>query len=187
MIKDNKQNNKGFTLVEMIVSVALFSIVIIVAIGGILTIIDANRKSQTLTLVMNNLNFALEVMTRNIKTADPRSLVKSTKSFTVGGDTVDGIPYFSLTNQDDDKITYFYYSDDDISGSIYRIVGEGPIAYPIIPEEVVIEDFDFDVTNDDQPRIVLKIEGYAEVTERTRSDFTVQTTVSPRRLNIGSI
>ena len=58
----------GFTLVEMIVSLALFSVVAVIAIGALLKVIDANDKAQSIQSAVTNLNFALESMSRDLRT-----------------------------------------------------------------------------------------------------------------------
>lgn len=62
------KNTKGFTLIEMLVSVGLFSIVMLVAVAAILSIIGNNKKAQGINNVANNLNFAVESMVRDMKT-----------------------------------------------------------------------------------------------------------------------
>ena len=59
---------KGFTLIELMVSVAIFSMVMVVALGALLTISASERKAETLKSVMTNLNFALDSMSRSIRT-----------------------------------------------------------------------------------------------------------------------
>ncbi len=61
-------NTRGFTLVEMIVSLAIFSVVAVIAIGALLKVIDANKKAQSIQSSVTNLNFALESMSRDIRT-----------------------------------------------------------------------------------------------------------------------
>lgn len=63
----SKPQQKGFTLVEMIVALAIFAIVALVAIGALLKVTDANKKSQSLKTAINNLNFALESMSREMR------------------------------------------------------------------------------------------------------------------------
>lgn len=58
----------GFSLVEMIVSLALFSIVVVIAIGALLALIATNKQLQGEQSVMTNLSFALDSMTREIRT-----------------------------------------------------------------------------------------------------------------------
>ena len=59
--------NRGFSLVEIVVSLAVFSIVMLVATGALLSIVEANKKAQSQQIAMNNLNFAVENMTRAIR------------------------------------------------------------------------------------------------------------------------
>ncbi|MBU3668981.1 MAG: prepilin-type N-terminal cleavage/methylation domain-containing protein [Candidatus Taylorbacteria bacterium] len=59
---------KGFTLIELLVAVALFTVVMVVSVAAILSIIGGNRKSQAINGVVNNLNFAIESMVRDMKT-----------------------------------------------------------------------------------------------------------------------
>ena len=49
----------GFSLIEIMVSLAIFSIVVLVATGALLSILNANKKTQALKAVVNNFNFAL--------------------------------------------------------------------------------------------------------------------------------
>jgi len=71
MTKNARQRGKvgerGFTLVEMIVAVALFSVVMLVSVGTLLALVGANRKAQALQSVMSNLNIALDSMVRSIR------------------------------------------------------------------------------------------------------------------------
>ncbi|MFA6430559.1 MAG: type II secretion system protein [Candidatus Paceibacterota bacterium] len=67
MLKDNSKFNKGFTLVEMLVAIAVFMIVMTVAVGSLVSIIDANRKAQAIKNVVNNINFALESISKDMR------------------------------------------------------------------------------------------------------------------------
>jgi Tfp pilus assembly protein PilE len=59
---------KGFTLIEMIVAVAIFMFVMIVAVGSLVSIIAADRKAQSIQAVADNLQFALDDMSRIVRT-----------------------------------------------------------------------------------------------------------------------
>jgi len=63
----SSQPSAGFTLVEMIVAVALFAIVMVVAVGALLALTGANKKAQAIQSVMNNLNITLDGMVRSIR------------------------------------------------------------------------------------------------------------------------
>ena len=62
------QKNRGFTLVEMLVSLSLFTVVLIMSVGTLLVLIDANGKAQSMQLIMTNFSFAIDSMTREIRT-----------------------------------------------------------------------------------------------------------------------
>jgi prepilin-type N-terminal cleavage/methylation domain-containing protein len=63
-------SSRGFTLIEIIVSVSIFTIVMLVTMGALLTLNDSSRKAQALRTVIDNLNFAVEDMSRKIRTGD---------------------------------------------------------------------------------------------------------------------
>lgn len=59
----------GFTLVELLVSLALFTIVVVAAVGSLYTINQASVKVNAMRTVLDNLNFATESMSRTIRTS----------------------------------------------------------------------------------------------------------------------
>jgi prepilin-type N-terminal cleavage/methylation domain-containing protein len=84
MFKNFKKNN-GFTLVEMIVSLAIFSVVAVVALGALVKIISANHKAQSLQSALTNLNFGLESMSRELREARTYHCDASTDPTGYGG------------------------------------------------------------------------------------------------------
>ncbi len=199
MFKINSKNNnsqRGFTLVEMLVSVAIFSIVVMIALGAILTILDANRKARTLTEVMNNLNFSMEMITRSLKTG-----VEPNQD---NGVLVVGAIILDEEGFKREKTQYRLEEDDNDRGYISRcaVVVNSSQGYesascsegdwmPITSDMVDIDRFDILVTatraeNDGviQPRTQLFIKGTVQISDRISSDFSLQTTVSQRRLNL---
>jgi prepilin-type N-terminal cleavage/methylation domain-containing protein len=59
---------RAFTLIELMVSVAIFTVIMVIALGALLSVSNADRKAETIKTVMNNLNFAVEEMSRSIRT-----------------------------------------------------------------------------------------------------------------------
>lgn len=59
---------RGFTLVETIVAVGLFTIVTTIASSALLNMINSDRMSRGTRIATDNLNLALEDMTRRMKT-----------------------------------------------------------------------------------------------------------------------
>lgn len=87
MIKNNQQY--GFTLIEMIVSLALFSVVITMSVGALLILIATNQQLQNEQNIMTNLSFALDSMTREIRTGtDYYCVSRESYFFKTGADNV---------------------------------------------------------------------------------------------------
>lgn len=58
----------GFTLIEMIVSLALFSLVVTMGVGSMVILINSNRELRTEQNAMTSLVFAMDSMSREIRT-----------------------------------------------------------------------------------------------------------------------
>jgi len=179
-----KNTHKGFTLIEMMVSVSIFAIVLVVALGSILTILDSNRKARTLTEVMNNLNFSLETITRSVKTGVEPRIIGSTLEVVAIILAEDGFQR--------QTISYRKNNTDSGRGFIERSVNNG-LWHPITSDLVHIESFIVtlhgvsaagNIDDFSQPRTQVTISGEVEVSETISSAFTVQTTISQRKLNL---
>lgn len=62
------RHNRGYTLVELMVAVGLFAIIMLIASGAYLMMIALNRQAQGIATGIDDLSFATELMTRNIRT-----------------------------------------------------------------------------------------------------------------------
>lgn len=62
------QSTAGFTLIEMLVSLALYTVVVTISVGSLLVLIDGNKRVQGDQSVMTTLTFAMDSMTREIRT-----------------------------------------------------------------------------------------------------------------------
>ncbi len=142
-----------------------------------MTTVDVNRKSQTITTVMNDLNFTLESITRTVKTATKIS-------------TDDNL--YRFKDQRADVTNYVTYRHDDEKDIIEKCESsnediEDCVEYfPIVSDQIKIERFllrDINTEDNGQPRFLLVVDGYAEITSRIKSEFSIQTTISPRTVN----
>lgn len=185
---------RGFTLVEMMVAVTLFSVVMVVATGSLLSLVTASRKAQSLHSVMDNLNIALDGMVRNMRMGDayrcdgPDPL---TPNCTDGGTSVYFEPFGDSTPGDSgDDWVYWFAEDENGIGRLYRSENGGTNYYAITAAEVDIEELDFFVigaTSGDttQPRVVVVMKGTAGADDvRTRTTFHIQATATQRSLDI---
>ncbi len=66
-MKNFNHKNKGFTLIEIMVSISIFMIIMLIALGALITFSDTAKKAQALRSAMDNVNFAMENMTRSLR------------------------------------------------------------------------------------------------------------------------
>lgn len=185
--KPQTASSRGFTLIEMIVSVALFSVVMFVSVGALLAIADANRKANSLRITMDNLNFAMESMSRTIRTGSGYSCdTVPVIQPAYGENCPEGGSLFSFTDQNGEIVTYKY---DDSAESVAVKRNSGNFANITSPE-IQVENLTFYITGvgatgsnaGHQPRVVIVIKGKAGTTVKTQTSFSIQTTVSQRRV-----
>lgn len=65
MTQRNKKS--GFTLVEMIVSVALFTVVALIVSSVFVVVARSNRQAQALRVLADNMSFVLDTVSYNLK------------------------------------------------------------------------------------------------------------------------
>src|SRR5690606_38615674 len=64
---NNRKNQHGFTLVEIMVSVSIFAIVMIVGMGALVNVTQSYQVSHKEKEVHDSLNFLLESITREVR------------------------------------------------------------------------------------------------------------------------
>lgn len=90
----------GFSLVELIVSVAIFSVIMLAVMGAYFNLIALDRQARAVNVVVDNLSFAVEAMTRGIRTGTQFQCVAT------GGDSTNG------------ACTCFTYQDSDLGKQV---------------------------------------------------------------------
>ena len=179
---------RGFTLVEMIVAIALFSVVMIVCVGALLALVNANRKAQALQSVMNNLNIALDGMVRSVRMGNSYDgSVGCTGNTGDPQDCTNGSTQLSFKPYGDVNEPRWAYR---FSGSeLQRSTGGSDFAAITAPE-VTIDKMLFYVVGTArgdavQPKVVIVIEGSAGVPRSsTRTTFHLQATAVQRVLDL---
>lgn len=61
------KNNKGFTLIEVMVSVSIFAIIMTVGMGALVDLTKSYKESQEKKAIVDKVNFALEGMIREMR------------------------------------------------------------------------------------------------------------------------
>ena len=194
-------NQKGFTLIEMLVAVGLFSVVMLVAVSAILSIIGNNKKAQGINNVVNNLNFAIESMVRDMKTG---YLYKCSGSFPISQDTIglctdtaakSSIEFFSTLSGTPTPVQYRFVppsgSDSTyVPGHIVKTTGVTGNPIDLTSKsDVDIQSVEMYINSPQpgsgtQPGIFLVIRGKANILENEVTEFGLQTFISQRILNL---
>ena len=195
----HSSSTRGFTLIELMVSVTLFVVVMLVAVGALLSLVDANRKARALESVMNNLNIAVDSMVRSIRMGNTFNcgtpgIPTGPADCGGGGTTFSFAPFGADPDEGGERWVYFFEEN-----RLWRSrTGSKSNAVAITAPEVKIDDMQFYVvgtardTNGDgvtddatQPKVVMVIKGTAGA-EGTKSEtsFYIQATAVQRVLDL---
>ncbi len=74
----------GFTLIEMLVSVGLFAVTVTMSMGSLLILVDAHSRSQSVQVAVDNLSFALDSITRQLRTGQNYYCAPNINALTTG-------------------------------------------------------------------------------------------------------
>ena len=200
-----KKRSRGFTLIELMISMTIFSVLITIGLGAVLNIMRAHTMSQNMRSAMDNLNFIMEDMSRNMR------LGTNFHCFDVGGhvsDTDTGLDGFGVpiprdcsfsSNGVNNKIVFSGVSGQTISyiitppsdGTIQieKKVGSGSWQV-LTPTAITINYFKsgFVVVGAPQgdglqPVVNITLSGSVLYQGVNKSDFSIQTTVASRPLD----
>lgn len=179
---------RGFTLVEMIVAIGLFTIVLFIASSAFLSVLDADRKSRATRIAMDNLNLSLEDMARRIKTGTSYYCGGTTSSTGSMDCAAPGLNSIALTEQDGTRTAYHLDA-----GAIKRKRGAIGAELDVTAPEITISNLKFIVSGSTiwdplgsrdtaQPYVTILVEGVTE--EKITTGFSIQTTVAQRTYDI---
>lgn len=189
---------RGFTLVEVIVATALFSIVMLVSVGALLSLVGVSRKVESLQSVMDNLNISLDGMERAIRMGSNfhcgTGSYQTTQDCSSTSDAATNHYVFAFEpygNTPTDQP--WIYSYDPATKRLYKSVN-GATPMPITAPEVSIDSLQFYVVGSDrgcsvtpcdtvQPKVVIVIKGTAG-SDKARTSFHVQVTAVQRLLDL---
>jgi prepilin-type N-terminal cleavage/methylation domain-containing protein len=195
----HRNGERGFTLIEMVVSVALFAIVMVVSIGALLSLVTANRKARALESVMNNLNISLDSMVRAERMGShyvcngdgiPVNYDTAGADCVNGGTELSFAPYGSDASQKNERTVYFFQTDAQGIGRLYRSQNGGASSIAITAPEISIDDVNMYVIGTQpgdiiQPKVVTVIKGSAGAANaKIRTTFYIQATAVQRSLDI---
>lgn len=194
-----KNTKSGFSLIELLVSMALFIVVLTMGVGALLVLINANAKAQNISESVSNIQFALDSMSREIRTGFAyycSNGTETTGDLSVYQDCDKGT-YLSIIEggksltdgNSNRRIAYRYNSS---ANSIERKIGSGSWVALTNPN-ISINSMHFNVvgsapysvgSDTNQPNVTIYMTGSVSGVDGTASDFTLQTTVTKRTLDL---
>lgn len=181
MKNKNKNKNNGFTLVELLISISLFTTITFLSIGALITIFDANKRSQSSKTVVDNLNLSIEDMARTIRFGDT---YHCGSSLPLNSPNDCSLSSNQLAVQFEGNTVVYR-----LNGTSLQRSNNGGSSYSTITSpDVVINQLKFYVfgssnADDIQPYVVIVIRGYVGNRPINQSTFFIQTVASQRTLD----
>lgn len=185
---NRKSQIAGFTLLEMIISIGIFSVLVVATIGITIGISNAQIKAQNVQTILDNIRFSLELVTKEMRTGSNWAL---TSICAPSGSEI------SFTTALGERRTYFR---DDTSRSIRRATetitsGEcsgSPKVKPLTSEDVEVERINFSEIRgqavgplDGQPRITITLRVKSRSPKyQLESSMDLETTIVQRLRDI---
>jgi prepilin-type N-terminal cleavage/methylation domain-containing protein len=175
---------RGYSLVELIVSLGLFSMVMVVVTGAYLTLISLDRQARASNQLSASLSFAVESMARSMRTGTTYKCNQSDSSPNCGS----GGTSISFIDTQGQTITYLLKTN----GSIGQCTGglcTGATAIALTDRRISITSLRFYVagvgaTDRIQPQVTFTLAGTMTTDAGETTNFAVQTSAAQRFLEI---
>lgn len=178
---------RGVLLLDTLVAITLFSVIIVIVVGALASLIDANQKTRAIRTVVDNGNAALESMGRAIRSGTDyhcgTAIPYDTKiECPDGGPSIFAFEGAGGDPEDPDDQIVFWQDGD----RVVRSLASGADPQPITGEDVIVERLSFQTINfegyaDQQPKVLITLVLRAGTGKaKTDTTFTLQTTVAER-------
>ena len=176
--------NEGFTLLEMVIAMGIFSVVMISAIGIMLGVSNSEIKANGIQSILDNVRFSLELITKEMRTGS--NYVLSTNCAPSGSE-------ITFTTSLENPRTYFL---DSTTSHIMRAIvpitssdcnGISGKVQPFTADDVLIQALDITThgtaigPTDGQPWITMHLKVKSkDVKYQLTSSMDLQTTIVQR-------
>ncbi len=193
-IKNKIKNEGGFTLVELMVATTVFVVIVISSIGSLIALMGASKDSRGLRFSMDNVNFAMESMTRSIRMgvnyycgdAVP-DLITDTQDCPLGANLFSFVPQLNDGSLSEERVSYkLHKRDTEVdSYTIQRCIGTlDSDCIEIVSSDININKLTFFVKGSNpydstQANVYILLKGTIDVKGKPAS-FMIQTMASQR-------
>lgn len=194
--KKLKNSEIGFTLIEILVAMAVFSVVILISVGVLLFLFRASNNSHAILTAINNLDYAMEQMSRTMRVGHSYYCADGVQPVTNQTEDCpwgEGKTLISFTDANQRRVIYKLDAGEDYGYLMRETIFQGQRKlFAITAPEIRIDDLRFNVTGSEpgdglQPRISIRIKG-STIIEELKDDeqvtFDLQTMVSSRNLGL---
>lgn len=176
------RSNYGFTLLEMLISIGIFSVVVIATIGITISVTNAQIKAANIQVIQDNIRFSLELMTKEMRTGSD-FVISSICNTTIPGAEI------SFTGNSGDRAYFLDSSTNTIMRLKQKIASAADCsnASALTSEEISVNNLTFQLSGevvgpvDGQPKVTIIM----KITSKSakfylESSMNLQTTVVPR-------
>lgn len=177
---------KGFTLLELIVSVGIFSVIILIVMSAYLRLVYLDRQARAMSDLMTNLSFVVESMSREIRTGqDYKCNTTGTNCAVTPGTTF----RFTDSRATPRTITYSLATDAEGKGQV-RVTING-VTSTLTDPRVDVNKLDFYVQGVGtagpdyrQPQVTFVLQGTVSPDGGEPVDFSIQSSGTQRYLEL---
>lgn len=173
--------HRGYTLLELIVSVGIFSLIMLAVSSAYLTLIKLDRETRAVNDIINNLSFAVDSLGREMRTGHSYDCNPATPATldncTSGGGS------FAFTDSNGRSVEY-----ELSNGQIVATIDSGA-PFALTDPRIVISDLTFYVRGAQsgdgiQPQTILVIQGDVYINPTRSVGTSVEVTATQRLLDL---
>ncbi len=173
---------RGYSLLELIVSLGIFSVVMLVVTGAYLTLISLDRQARANNQLAATLSFAVESMARSMRTGSEYSCNGATNC-SAGGSTI------SFLDSEGEEVQYRLRADKSIGQCIGSGVCNDSSSVALTDERIDVDTLRFYVrgvgTGDStQPQVTFVVSGTMTTDEGESASFSIQSGATQRLIEL---
>ena len=192
-------NKQGYTLIELMVSIAIFSLIVAGPTGLFISALRNQNKAMALREIIDSSSNILEYISRSLRMAQkelnaPLCLsnhglnYQQTNSRTLGGEVYSGSGIKFINHLGECQEFFLDQTDGHSTKNQLMSSKDGGLPMPITSNNLIVNKFEFQLSGEDQddilqPRVTMLLE-ISDDSATGLPKITVQTTVSQRNLDV---
>lgn len=179
--KKNLSSVQGYSLLEVLVSLTIFSLVILAAMNIFQAVINGQREAIVSRNLQESLRFTIDVMSKEIRSAKPDD-----------SGVCNGLPGKIFSTDVSSSSLKFVNADNEcVNFSVANqavVVNRATFRATTTPDNIKVNNFKVNIIENDvsQPRVTFRIEVEASTTPGRKQKLSVQTTISSKFINFAN-